>query len=124
MVFSVAGMDLLFGTIGAADGVAHFAQLGGFLFGFIYLRHGKLFQREPRKVTRRKPPAKVLVHPTARAAKPEQAAHHARKNRWHDEDLSREVDRVLDKISESGLSSLTREERKLLDEMSRQLRDS
>ncbi|NUQ13666.1 MAG: rhomboid family intramembrane serine protease, partial [Gemmatimonadaceae bacterium] len=33
-----------------------------------------------------------------------------------------ELDRVLDKISESGLESLTADERKLLEERSRELR--
>ncbi|HET6761258.1 MAG TPA: DUF6576 domain-containing protein, partial [Gemmatimonadaceae bacterium] len=33
------------------------------------------------------------------------------------------LDRVLDKISEKGLSSLTSEERKLLEEMSKRLKD-
>jgi hypothetical protein len=36
---------------------------------------------------------------------------------------SEELDRVLDKISKHGLTSLTPGERKLLDEMSKQLRD-
>jgi hypothetical protein len=34
-----------------------------------------------------------------------------------------ELDRVLDKISRHGIASLTPVERKLLDEMSKQLRD-
>jgi hypothetical protein len=38
-------------------------------------------------------------------------------------EIHAELDRVLDKISESGLASLTPEERRLLDEMSRQLRE-
>ena len=33
------------------------------------------------------------------------------------------VNRVLDKISQQGMESLTRDERKLLEEMSRKLRD-
>ena len=33
------------------------------------------------------------------------------------------VNRVLDKISQQGIGSLTREERRLLEEMSRKLRD-
>jgi hypothetical protein len=35
-----------------------------------------------------------------------------------------ELDKVLDKISRHGLTSLTPGERRLLEEMSRQLRDS
>ena len=33
------------------------------------------------------------------------------------------VNRVLDKISQQGIDSLTRDERRLLEEMSRKLRD-
>jgi hypothetical protein len=33
------------------------------------------------------------------------------------------VNRVLDKISQQGIASLTRDERRLLEEMSRKLRD-
>jgi hypothetical protein len=33
------------------------------------------------------------------------------------------VNRVLDKISQQGMASLTRDERRLLEEMSRKLRD-
>ena len=42
-----------------------------------------------------------------------------------DEEQSKQgdLDRVLDKISQTGLESLTHQERKLLDEVSRELRD-
>ncbi len=39
------------------------------------------------------------------------------------EERSDELDRVLDKISATGLESLTPEERRILDEMSRDLRE-
>jgi hypothetical protein len=48
-----------------------------------------------------------------------------RPARRHKEDaLLDSVDRVLDKISASGMSSLTPEERKLLDEVSKRFRQN
>jgi hypothetical protein len=41
-----------------------------------------------------------------------------------DEDLLDEVDRILDKISESGMAALTEEERRVLDEVSRRRRSN
>ena len=38
-------------------------------------------------------------------------------------EYSARVNRVLDKISQQGIDSLTRDERRLLEEMSRKLRD-
>ena len=38
-------------------------------------------------------------------------------------DYAARVNRVLDKISQRGIDSLTRDERRLLEEMSRKLRD-
>ena len=44
--------------------------------------------------------------------------------RTPDSQVLDEVDRVLDKISQRGLGSLTPEERRFLDEMSRRFRQS
>jgi hypothetical protein len=59
-----------------------------------------------------------LVYPTVKHDPPRRP----RSNRWTDEKLYRDVDRVLDKISASGLGSLTPEERKILDESSKHMR--
>jgi hypothetical protein len=49
--------------------------------------------------------------------------HHERNKQQSDESTDYdEIDRVLDKISETGLDSLTSDERRLLDEASRKLR--
>lgn len=105
----------LFGATSPNPGtVAHFAHLGGLLAGAIYL----FGTREKNGAAAYRPPARpeVLVHPTAHG---EKKTH--RVNRWKDEAMYREVDRVLDKISESGIESLTDEERRILDESSRQM---
>ncbi len=47
MVFVFGGLELLLGVGGSGDGVAHFAHLGGMLFGFVLLmiwkRENKLY---------------------------------------------------------------------------------
>ena len=115
-------IDLVSGIGHFMPGVAHFAHLGGFAMAFIYLKGGSLLSRPrmPRPVERS--PA-VLVRPTAsdnvRRAEftPPAAPRHT-----PDATVKAEVDRVLDKISERGMHSLTAEERRFLDEMSKRFR--
>ena len=123
LVAFLAVVDLLMAQSNANDGVAHLAHLGGFLFGFLYLRGEKLMQQRTPvdpgnlRVARRPAP----VHPLRRRGQathvhelPEQGDVH--RNSTDD------VDRVLDKINESGIDSLTPQELQLLDDASRQLR--
>jgi membrane associated rhomboid family serine protease len=111
---------------GRADNIAHAAHLGGFVAGFLYLRLGspggffgglrKRMTRSRMKVVREEPPPRPAVRtgppPTTR-----------RRGATADEEkLLNELDRVLEKISTQGMSSLTSEERRLLDEVSRRYR--
>lgn len=113
-------MDLLAARSGAQDGVAHFAHLGGFLFGYIFLKSQQNLWSEPLVVRARE---RQMQNPVRRRPKePVAAAQQKSREEQQGFDKYDEVDRVLDKISESGLESLTAEERKLLDEASRQLR--
>ena len=105
---------------GVGDQTAHFAHLGGFLFGFLYIKFdgatGGPVQKLKNVFKRRR---LKVVRGDALVAKP--APPRARK----DEDrVLDEVDRVLDKISTQGMASLTPEERKLLDEVSRRYRQN
>ncbi|MBI4419862.1 MAG: rhomboid family intramembrane serine protease [Gemmatimonadetes bacterium] len=111
--------DLLIGRAGSGDGIAHFAHLGGLLVGLLYLKGEVWFGAHPRAAPQRPSEARVLVHPSAEVAR-QRAAPRTRRDR--DEAIQREVDRVLDKISATGIGSLTAEERRLLDEMSKQLK--
>lgn len=53
-------VELLFGVTGTMPGVAHFAHLGGMLFGWLLLRH---WRRPPgRRGGRRRPPHMRVVH--------------------------------------------------------------
>jgi hypothetical protein len=107
------------GLSGVRDGVAHLAHLGGFAAALLYLRGPALLRRGARA------PAEgstaVLVHPfsteTARGLQPFGA-----RRRGADAKVLEEVDRVLDKISAGGLSSLTPDERRFLDEMSKRFK--
>ncbi len=119
VVMGMVALNLLSAMSGTNDGVAHFAHLGGFIFGLGYLRWASaLNQGAPSKAYEQ--PVRVLAHPSSREAslandEPAPAPKTVRPS--YDE-----VDRVLDKISATGLDSLTAKERRLLDEMSQRLR--
>ncbi len=102
----LVAISTLVALFGIGSGVAHFAHLGGFVGGYLYLlflerRHGaKQFRRQ-----------------VANAA----PATDALANKWQRVDRTRihevnrdEVNRILDKISASGLKSLTPQERLFL----------
>ena len=114
-------VDLLAARSGAQDGIAHFAHLGGFLFGYVFLRttanKPNRFQPAVSRDNQTKGPVR------RRFKEPVGAVHHERNKQQSDESTDYdEIDRVLDKISETGLDSLTSDERRLLDEASRKLR--
>ena len=117
-VIGLVSLDLLSGVIGRDTGVAHFAHLGGALFGFAQLKWGHTLTPRTAPVVRRER-VRVLAHPTAQAADEEepQPAQPPRSHPSYDD-----VDQVLEKISATGLDSLTPKERKILDEMSQRLR--
>lgn len=121
LVAVLAGMSMLSAFTGSSDGVAHFAHLGGFAAGFLYIRldnaTGSPLQKMKKMVARRK----FKVVPGAAVTKPEPP----RTMKRRDEDrVLDEVDKVLDKISTQGMASLTPDERKLLDEVSRRYRQN
>jgi membrane associated rhomboid family serine protease len=104
-------------------GVAHFAHLGGFAAAFLYLRAGSLLSRPKPVRTAERSPA-VLVRPPA-ADSGRRAEYSApAPRRSAEQAVKAEVDRVLDKISENGLGSLTPDERRFLDEMSKRFRQT
>jgi membrane associated rhomboid family serine protease len=100
---------VFFDLMGAAhntDNVAHVAHLTGAAFGFIYYRaHLNLGRLVPRRLSwsalRWRP--KLRVHDPDREAP----------------DLNQQVDQILEKISREGESSLTKGERRTLEEASR-----
>jgi len=122
LVVFLAAMSLGAELLGVRDGKAHLAHLGGFAAAYLYLR-GATLVRARQDGGRRERRGVVLVHPTARTA--QRAGQYAPPPHGSDAATLAEVDRVLDKISASGLDSLTPEERRFLDETSKKFkRDS
>ena len=129
LVAIFALMSFLSMINGSGGNIAHAAHLGGFAAGFIYLkldRPGGLFSGMRKNFKRRrltvvpgeKDDRRGAPAPTAAPA-PGRRSSVARE-----EGLLDELDRVLDKISTQGMNSLTSDERKLLDEVSRRYRQN
>ncbi|HEX6940792.1 MAG TPA: rhomboid family intramembrane serine protease [Longimicrobiales bacterium] len=118
LVGILAAMALFSAISGASDGVAHLAHLGGFAAGFLYLKLDDKVRVRLSRLKRALPKRKLTVVPGGSAASKPPAP----PRRKDEERLLDEVDRVLDKISSSGLASLTPEERRILDEVSRRYR--
>lgn len=100
VVMIFAGMELLFGVSGTAPGIAHFAHLGGGVIGFIYL-----------KVWKRRSLYGVDYRESFLSRLRESF------NRWkqnQDVILEQEVDKILEKVSKSGIKSLSRREKSIL----------
>lgn len=89
-----------------ADGVAHFAHLGGALVGFLYLKY------EWRWKINRWSPSNLIRKVKAEAM----AKKHAEGMRLMDD-----VDAILDKINQVGYDNLTRKEKKILEKASDKL---
>ncbi len=112
---------------GGGGGVAHLAHLGGMIAGFLYLKGQDLRLGRAERHLRRVSEPSVLVTPVprgrtarGRSGSAPQAKPHTAPPR--DARAHAEIDRVLDKISATGIESLTPAERKFLVEMSRHLR--
>ena len=145
MVGIFVGIDLLRGITGGG-GVAYFAHLGGVAFAFLYLKkpqHVSIEQlrqrvsaapdvgddmspraapRQPSRSRHRDEVDDIVAQSKAAVAKRPARLAPGKKSGPRDT-KAEEMDRVLDKISRHGLTSLTPGEKKLLEEMSRQLRD-
>lgn len=121
LVVLAVAFSLLLPIFGLEPGVAHLAHLGGFAAAFVWLKGEEWRLTRAEQRLRGSPERGVLVHPAARAAREGERVAAARAptpDRTH-----AEVNRVLDKISASGMSSLTPAERRFLAEMSRKMRD-
>lgn len=123
----------IFGTMGAGSGsIAHVAHLGGLLFGWLFF----VIQRVARgNDAPRFPPMRPRVTVPAGRREPE-----ARRSTQTSEAVraaptpaprapdpgeleAAEIDRVLDKISATGIASLTSEEKAFLDKVARRRKD-
>jgi hypothetical protein len=100
----------LFGGIGIAEpGIAHFAHLGGFLGGFVYLKFLDKTSRAARF-------QKQMAVPPVKSSDPERWSKIQREN-LHEVNRA-EYDRIMAKIKASGVDSLEPDERSFLDRFS------
>lgn len=108
-------------------GVAHWTHLGGFLTAWVYLRHGERIETRLKALFAGR---RLRVHRggsvAAAGGKKRRARgdQHRGSDRSIGQDTLDEVDRILDKIREHGIDSLSSKERGFLDEMSRRYRGS
>lgn len=100
-------MSLFGGISGSADGVAHFAHLGGMLVGYIYMKKGFRFDWLINKYKVWKRQRKISVDHTKQEDR---------------EKMKRAVDLILDKANQVGMENLTREEKNFLKKASKILK--
>jgi membrane associated rhomboid family serine protease len=116
-VLTVEIYGFLFNEINASSAIAHSAHLGGLTGGalvFLFLRSGREFPHFVLKITARKKISKTLK--TAyKDSKINVDKNTYRVNFSNSAELQREVDRILDKINESGFGALSQDEKLTLD---------
>ena len=104
LLWLLVAVDLI-GAVGLLRGnVAHFAHLGGLLFGWIYLKQDWRFGALGRRV---------------RGARARQRMRQRAQQAERTQTRQEEIDRILEKISAEGMDSLTERELKILREASR-----
>ena len=145
LVAAMLAMNIIF-ALSPSSRIDWTAHVGGMAFGWIFL---KLYavggitrvkgwvsavpdesEDMPRAVPRNRAPMRdraggvdeVVTRSNAIALRESKSVQHVPKQETPKEYAAR-VNRVLDKISQQGMASLTRDERRLLEEMSRKLRD-
>ncbi|MBN1351647.1 rhomboid family intramembrane serine protease [candidate division KSB1 bacterium] len=107
LILILFGMSFLyFALLGGDDNIAHFAHLGGVVFGFFYLRVP--FRLFDLKKWYKSTPAKSSMSIVSRPKK-------------HVQDAREKVDEILDKINEVGYENLTENDKRLLTEYSKLL---
>jgi hypothetical protein len=127
LVAVLAAFSIMSMVGGGGGNIAHAAHLGGFAAAFLYLKFNGpagAFSGMKRMVNRQR--LRVVStdeeerRTLPRSGPPSGAAR--RRARGEDDKLLDDLDRVLEKISTEGMSSLTPQERQLLDEVSRRYR--
>ena len=120
-VAGLGALTLLSTMQGSADGVAHWAHLGGLVTGFVYLRYGERIGRFAQRALYKERPAPTRKRKSGGKSRPAPPPPPpGRRRRRVDGDSLDEVDRILDKIRADGMDSLSVRERAFLDEVSRQ----
>jgi rhomboid family protein len=118
------GAIALFGILFPGDHIAHAAHVGGMLMGIFYVRqviHGNWHLPHIRFATRRPPPRELVKAGTSKPQFWQRQQPPADEPLSTDEFLSKEVDPILEKISQHGIHSLTERERRILEAARRKM---
>jgi len=116
----------LMSAVGDGGGnIAHFAHLGGIVTGFLYLRRHGSPSRGRSGARRGVRVRRMAIVPRKEEPAGAESEEPRREEYARDEEsILDEVDRILDKISAEGMTSLTNEERETLDHVSRRHRSN
>lgn len=116
----------------ASSGVAHLAHLGGALFGFLYIMFDKnsyvslknLFNKS--FYYKSKPKRDIFTNPFSRSSQIDNDVQDANYYDLNHKDETKitqeEIDKILDKISQSGYQNLTDHEKKILFQASKKMK--
>jgi membrane associated rhomboid family serine protease len=125
LILLLGGATLLV-ALSVDGGIAHLGYLGGMAAGYLFLRiqgvASRKNRREPRAPARRPVMAPMPVRQGSPAVDLRPAIARLQPQPSPEEYPAEEVDRVLDKISAFGIQSLTPDERRFLDEVSKRKR--
>lgn len=113
LVIIMAVLSLYSGLSGAGAGIAHFAHLGGFLGGYLYLRVHR--RREWQRIERAGKP--TVVERVAAELRIDTSRWEAIRSEDLHEINRAEVERIMTKMRTSGAASLTPDERAFMDRM-------
>lgn len=114
----VSAAIALFGIAFPGDHIAHAAHLGGMLMGIFYVRqviHWNWRWPGANRPVRRVPPRELVGVASSKPSPWKIRPNQPDEPLSTDEFLSKEVDPILDKISQHGIHSLTERERKILE---------
>jgi membrane associated rhomboid family serine protease len=117
----LVGLDVL-GALYFNDGIAHLAHLGGVAAGYAFFRIQRLSRRSPRPPSRAVERVVMVQSGSSENERPTPVTPARPRRRAEADPVAAEVDRVLDKINDKGIASLTPAERRFLDEVSKQRR--
>jgi membrane associated rhomboid family serine protease len=116
MVVALAAISIYSGVTGAAAGIAHFAHLGGFAGGWLYLRirerRSAAFRRKAMPGAEPTPVERI----SGKAARDEKRWESIQVEHLHEINRT-EVERIQAKIQDRGVASLTPEERAFMNRM-------
>jgi membrane associated rhomboid family serine protease len=116
LVIALAAMSIYSGFTGAGAGIAHFAHLGGFAGGWLYL---KVRERRASSFRRKATPGaepSAVERISGKAARDEKRWQSIRADTLH-EINRQEVERIQAKIAAQGPGSLTPDERAFMNRM-------